>query len=252
MEYISNSQIKSFMDCEARALAELRGEYERPKSDALLEGSLLDVLLTGTEEEFREFLNNHPDIVSNRGETKGQLKKKFQQIIDAGKRAMSDDLFKKMMCGKNQVIYVGELYGSKIKIKIDVLRDKSIVDLKSCESFGKKFYNTQEGRYETFIEHWKYVQQGAIYQEIVRQNLGTKLPFFLACVSKEEEPDIGVFFIDDDSMKESLESLADVIPHIQAIKDGKIEPIGCGHCAYCRKTKKLDKPISWLDIDFSE
>jgi hypothetical protein len=37
--YWSASLLKSFLECPARAFAELSGEYERPKSDALLVGS---------------------------------------------------------------------------------------------------------------------------------------------------------------------------------------------------------------------
>ena len=37
-EFMSVSQFKQFNKCEAMALAELKGEYERPKSKALLLG----------------------------------------------------------------------------------------------------------------------------------------------------------------------------------------------------------------------
>ena len=36
--YFSASQIKSFCSCEARALAEINGEYVRPETTALLVG----------------------------------------------------------------------------------------------------------------------------------------------------------------------------------------------------------------------
>ena len=40
--YMSASQFKSFLDCEARTLAELHGEYHRPSTEALLVGSYVD------------------------------------------------------------------------------------------------------------------------------------------------------------------------------------------------------------------
>ena len=39
---LSASTIKAFANCEAAALADLRGEYQRPTSTALLVGSYID------------------------------------------------------------------------------------------------------------------------------------------------------------------------------------------------------------------
>ena len=41
--YMGSSQFKNFQKCEASALAELRGEYEREITDVLLVGSYVDV-----------------------------------------------------------------------------------------------------------------------------------------------------------------------------------------------------------------
>ena len=54
--YMSVSQFKQFNKCEAMALAELKGEYERPKSKALLLGSFIDELLTGTKKSQVKFI----------------------------------------------------------------------------------------------------------------------------------------------------------------------------------------------------
>lgn len=53
MKYLGSSQFKSFMRCEAAALAELRGEYQREVSDALLIGSYVDAHYDGTLDIFR-------------------------------------------------------------------------------------------------------------------------------------------------------------------------------------------------------
>ena len=42
LTYMSASQFKSFRHCESAALAELRGEYKREVTDALLIGSYVD------------------------------------------------------------------------------------------------------------------------------------------------------------------------------------------------------------------
>ena len=45
MEYMSVSQYKQFKRCEAATMAELRGEWQQPKSTALLVGSYVDACL---------------------------------------------------------------------------------------------------------------------------------------------------------------------------------------------------------------
>lgn len=46
-EFMSVSQLKSFLKCEAAAMAELRGEYTRPTTTALLVGSFVDAWFEG-------------------------------------------------------------------------------------------------------------------------------------------------------------------------------------------------------------
>ena len=50
--YFSVSQYKNFLDCPARAMAEIRGEYKQPMTTALLVGSYVDSYFEGTLEQF--------------------------------------------------------------------------------------------------------------------------------------------------------------------------------------------------------
>ena len=61
-EFMSVSQFKQFKKCEAMAIAELKGEYERPKSKTLLLGNFVDEMLTGTKISQINF------VVKNRSE----------------------------------------------------------------------------------------------------------------------------------------------------------------------------------------
>lgn len=250
--FCSVSQLKNFIGtpfmpgCEKRALAEINGEYEREKTTALLVGSYVDVALTGGKEELDKFIAGNPQIISSKGATKGQLKTEYKQadlMIDRVKR---DKFFMKTLEGEYQVIMTGDIFGVPFKIKVDNLTDKAIVDLKTCESLTKIYY--AEGRRMNFIEYHNYILQGAIYQEIVRQNTGKTLPFFLSCVSKEKVPDLGVFQIDNETLAECLESLEDDIKYVQMLKNGEVEPRECGCCDYCKEHKIITKPINWLDL----
>ena len=62
-EYWSVSQFKSFNECSARAVAELDGEYVRPKSEALLLGGYVDAYFTGSIDLYEQ---ENPEILNSR------------------------------------------------------------------------------------------------------------------------------------------------------------------------------------------
>ena len=252
-EYLSVSQFKAFVGspfkegCPASAMAELKGEYVKPKSDALLLGSYVDCMLTEPE-KYESFVSDHPEMFSSRGATKGELKSTFQRGIQMVERVKRDEFAMKTLNGKKQVIMTGDLYGAKWKIKLDVLGDKFITDLKTCESITKSYYDKTNSRWVSFVEYYDYVLQAGIYQKIVEQNIGKKLPFFLLAVSKEPTTDIEVIQIDNQSIEERLEGIENYVSLVRAYKNGEIEPSRCEHCDYCKETKILSKPINYLEL----
>ena len=68
-KYMSVSQYKAFCKCEAAALAELNGTYEKPKSRALTLGSYVDEMLTGTAKSQEKFITeNYAELFKKNGE----------------------------------------------------------------------------------------------------------------------------------------------------------------------------------------
>ena len=102
--------------------------------------------------------------------------------------------------------------------------------------------------YMDFIQYWGYDLQGAVYQEVVRQNTGKLLPFYIAAASKEKETDIEIIHIDDNHLKEKLYEVEQNIHKILALKSGEIEPIRCEQCDYCKHTKVLKAPIHYTQL----
>lgn len=256
IDAMSASQVKSFLGfparpaCEAEAVAEYRGEWERPASDALTFGSYIDVMLTGTQEEQVQFVEDHPAMFSSKGPTKGQLKSNFLRANDMIARVHQDadrgGVFLKYLEGEKQKVFFGEINGFKFKAKLDCLGSGWITDLKTTESIVKKYYSN--GWYN-FISYWGYELQGAIYQELVYQNTGRKLPFYIAAISKEQYPDLGVFRIPQENLDLALESLTEEkLARIDALKKGEIEPLRCERCDYCKSTKVITNPINYLQI----
>lgn len=241
LKYCGSSQIKSFMDCEARTMAKINGEWEEEPSTALLVGSYVDAAVSGTLDIFKA---KHPEILKRDGSLKAEYVK-ADYILN---RIQRDELFMKYISGDHQTIMTGEIANVPIKIKIDsYFPDKAIVDLKCVKDFEPVWNNETKIR-ENFIDYWKYTLQGALYQEIVRQNTGKRLPFYIAAVTKETEPDIVVAGIPNEVLDIELEKIKEILPKIKMIKDGILEPTRCEKCDYCKWTKTLTKVLDYRDI----
>lgn len=247
MAYMSASQFKSFKTCEARAIAELRGEYIRPVSTALLVGSYVDAHFEGSLDLFKA---KHPEIFKR----DGSLKSEYTQANQIIARCEEDKLFMMLMSGKKQVIYTGVISGVPYKIKID-----SLLDAGQTETIAAEFPETSEylgmqeglivdgkimkdmkyiwndGERKPFVEAWGYDTQGAIYQDIQ----GEMLPFALAVATKETVPDIEALILPDDTLQAALDEVEALSPRYNNLKLGIEEPARCECCDYCRATKKL-------------
>ena len=238
-EYMSVSQYKQFKKCEAAAMAQIRGEWEQEQSTALLVGSYVDAWFEGTLDEFKW---SHPEIFTK----SGRLKADFQQAEDIIARVQQDEVFMEYMSGRKQVIRTAELFGCKWKIKIDSrLRDK-IVDLKVMRSMERIM-----GR--SFVEHWGYDLQMAVYAAVEEKALKRKSPLstYLAVVTKQTPADLDVIEIPQWRREELLREVECSMPHILAVKTGQIEPERCGVCEYCRATKKISGPIDFELVGLS-
>ena len=241
MFYMGSTQFKKFSSCEAAALAELKGEYHSPSSTALLVGGYIDAWFSG---ELPLYQAQHPEIFKR----DGTLKAEYLKAQDVVNRMQADELYCLLMSGKKQVIMTGELFGTKWKIKMDsYIPDIAIVDLKVMASITKLEWVRDIG-YLDFVRYWGYDIQGAIYQEIVRQNTGKKLPFYIAGATKESEPDIRIIHITDNYLAEALNLVEINMARVLAVKSGDAEPDRCELCDCCRKTRVLKAPISITDL----
>lgn len=233
-KYTGSSQIKSFLNCEARTIAELNGEWEEQKSDAMLVSSYIDESINGTLDAFKE---KNPQIFTQKGELKAQYKiaeRVLEQIYD-------DPMFLKYVNGEHQVIMTGEISEVPVKIKIDsYFKDKAIVDLKAMKDL-ELIWNNQTKQKEPFINAYDYILQAALYQEIVRQNTGKQLPFIIAVCTKQEYSERALLSIPQEELDMKLEFLKQYLPHIQELKENRTEPILCGKCDYCKSLAKCEK-----------
>ena len=258
MAYMGSSQFKAFQRCEAAALAEASGNYKPETTDAMLIGSYVDAYFSG---EMPLFQAQHPELFKK----DGSLKSTFLHANDIISRMEEDELYMLLMSGKKQVIKTGTIAGVPFKIKIDSLLDSytcaviankfpdaapalgmldgAIVDQKVMRDMAQVWNEDFTGKV-SFVEGWGYDLQGAIYQAID----GRMLPFILAVGTKEDSPDLAAINIPDADLEAKLHEVEDLAPRYQAIKEGRIAPVPCGKCPYCRARKKLTGIVSYKEV----
>ena len=235
-DYWSVSQFKAFCDCEASALASVRGEYERELTDSLLFGSFVDAYFTDDKERF---IREYGDHLYSR---KGELYAKYQHAYDCIDAIEAQPLMMGFLKGEKQVIRTASMFGVDWKIKMDVFNGERIVDLKCVKDF-EPIYKEGSGRV-SWVEYWNYDIQGAVYQKIEQISSGRDkpLPFYIVAVTKEKVPDVAVIEIPQHVLDTALKIVEAKIDEFDLVKIGEIEPKRCEKCEYCKQTKRLTAP----------
>lgn len=226
MEYFGTSQIKSFLECESKALAEIKCEYVRPSTTALLVGSYVDAHFSSELDLFRA---QNPEIYTK----SGTLKSEFKQAEEIIARIERDPMMMQFLSGQQQVVKDGCIDGHKFKIKMDSYHPgKLIADLKVMRDMEPVWKN---GRKRHFIDAWGYMFQAAIYQCIE----GTGLPFYLVVATKQTEPDIRIIQIAQPVIDAAMEIIKTNIQRFADIKKGLVEPSKCETCDWCKSERVL-------------
>lgn len=237
--YMSASQFKAFLSCEAAALAEAECTYQREESRALIQGQYVDAYFTGDLDQFR---GEHPELFKKGGE----LKQTYEVCENAIARLEKSPTALEYLKGDKQVIVTGEILGVPCKGKLDVLNLDAgrIVDLKCMRDFLPVW---KDGERLDFIRAWGYDIQAYFYTELVRQQYGKDLPFYILAVTKEASPDLLLVEIPDWLINSAGEVVKHFITRFDGIKKHEIKPKRCGRCAYCKETKVIEKPMSYED-----
>jgi hypothetical protein len=236
-EYMSVSQFKDFLKCPAMAMAKLNGEYIPERGRALILGSLVDEMLTGTKKSQDAFLEeNRSELFKKNGDPYADV----EQTLETVERVRTQPLMMHYLSGKHQVIMSGEIEGVPFKIKMDSYDPKEyITDLKYMASLRSP------NLFTPMIEYWGYDLQAACYQEIVYQNIGKRLPFYFDVATKEKPAHLAVGQISQWNIDKAMDTVRANIVHFQKIKTGEIEAERCEDygCDWCTSTKIITEPI---------
>jgi len=247
-EFMSVSQYRDFLACEAKALAKLKNEWVEEPTTEMLVGSYVHAWVEGPE-ALKKFKENTPQMFKKNGEPYAQFAHADKMI----ECLQNDPAAMYFLEGQKEVIMTGEIGGVPWKIKIDVYNPdkKRIVEIKTTRSITELYWDARYGARVSFVEMFDYPLQMAVYLEIERQNSGRDKwlePLILA-VSKEDPPDHAVISLNDPSrLTSELEEVKRNLHRILAVKTGKIAPTRCEKCNYCRSTKKISHIIFYLDL----
>lgn len=247
--YLSNSLFKSIYGCPADPYPCEAKALLGPKdgsTEALLMGGYVDAAFE-SDQALKDYIKNH--------ETELKLKsgKGFYKFVTdadvAIARARRDPVFMSYLDGQHQTVMTGIISGHAFKIKMDDYKPgERITDLKYVKSSAEAYCEPLKRRV-TFIEAYGYAIQGAIYQEVVAQNTGAPLPFFIAYITKEDKPDFGVVEVPQQMLDEALEYVALSLT-ARPMAEVRKAPRACRRrsCEWCRDQKSLSGPYAYDDF----
>jgi hypothetical protein len=234
--YMSVSRYKKFKRCELGGIE----PWGKP-SDAMLIGSYVDDYISGILDKFKL---DHPEIISTRGATKGELKADFKKADEICKFIDNDIVFSQFLSGEKQSVMTGEINGIPFKCKMDSYsKGMAISDLKVVRTV-----TDSKGNYIDFVTSWNYDTQLACYQEICFQNTGERLPCYICAVTKESPINSVIIEVPQVYLDMALYDVECNIERYYGIKMGTVEAEGCGTCKTCIEARTETPIISLQDI----
>lgn len=261
IHYMSCSQFQSFQSCEAATMARLRGEWKSDgSSDALFQGQYFHSYFEGPE-AFKRFCEAGFEQIFKTKATKSRGTEvvgkyaPFERLDQMIATVEADPFMQSMiqLPGNVEQFMVGEIGGIPWRMKMDKYcpNKRLIIDWKTSANLWELYYNPETKEKQSFVEEYGYLMRAAVYGEIERQNVGSDaFPTFLILgVSKQDPPDKMAIMLNDDARWAlELETVKAALPRIQQIKEGHLQPKRCGHCEYCRKTKKINRVLMYTDL----
>lgn len=257
-ERLSTSRLKRYMECEAKALAIDKGEWEDglPQT-ALLVGNYVHSYFE-SDEAHQAFLDENKDSILTK---KGELKKDFKIAEKVIKTLDSDPEFLLRYNGSEndkvfkEYILDEKLYGVPFKGKLDSLNLSKgyFIDLKTMRSIYDKKYSEKLGVsvptivYNIF-EYGYHIQTYVYQQLLMLQELDFFTPYIIA-VSKEDVPDKKLVRIDNEVLQQGKIELESVILRVADVALGGAKPKPCGHCDYCKAHQFLNsEPVLLAEL----
>lgn len=238
-KYLSNSQYQGFIECEASALAELKGEYDKDwDTDPILVGNYVHSYFESPKAH-KIFKEKYENKLYKKN---GELYKKFEVAEIMIERLKQDDLFNLLWQGEKEVPLTGELFGVEWKGKVDLLNIEKgyFIDLKTTANIHRRNWSDDYQMYVSFVEKWGYVTQIALYEQLLEKIHKKPFTGYIYAVTREEIPDVAAIQVDNHKKEFELDLIEQRIKRVEEVKTGQVKPKMCGKCDYCKANKQLE------------
>jgi len=225
---LSNSTFKRFIECPARAYAELIGETIRPSSSALIEGSYVDSQLFGGEDDVD---------ISSLFKKDGTLYKDKLYLNTIVQNINEDDEFMSYIRGDTQKEYLFEIGGLPWKAKVDVIpeaHENMVVDFKTAKNMNDWMYSKRFSSKVPFYYARGYDIQGAVYR------IATGLSRFVLAIATKTEPTAKhILEIPEEMLDQAKMYILDNQEKVwEWMKGNNLDYCTDDSCAYCRLRRK--------------
>lgn len=252
ISYLSTSRFKGYISCPLSQYAIDLGLIQPSMTkQAFIVGNYIHSYFESQEAHKKFVEENHKQLISSCGPTRGQLKSPFKHAKVMIESLEREELFNHLYIGgkddilEKEHIVTGSLHGVPFKGKIDSVNFSGgyFVDLKTMKSIQDEIYSPTLRKYTKQVIYdvieRKYHLQMYIYQQLLLQELGYELTPYIVAVSKEPVPDKEIILIDEPILEAGKQIFESHIHDIKAILEGNTIPTGCGHCDYCLSNKHL-------------
>lgn len=260
-EYLTNSRMKRYHQCQAKALAVDNGNWVEERDETpLLLGNYVHSYFESPKAHKKFLAENGDKLLAKTGKNKGGLKSEFVIAEEMIYCLKTDDVFSYLYHGypsdtvQKEMIVFGEIEGVPVKGKLDSVNVSRgyFVDLKTMKSIYSEEWNAElKKRVPASVNNilgFGYHGQLALYRELLKQMTGQEFRPYIVAVSKENVPDKEILKIDEEWLDEGLNKLKTDIVEVWSVIQGKQKPKECGRCDYCRSKKKLCEVVSLNDL----
>lgn len=246
LKFWSVSQVKAFRKCEARAMAELLGEWkDDTEKTPLLVGNFVHSYFE-SKESHEAFLKEHENSIFKKN---GDYYAPFVKACEMVEALESDENFTALYVGNKEVAITGDINGVAFKGKIDCLNVERgyFVDIKTTREAIDNLVWVELGDGNKtkmrWFEAYGYILQMAVYQKFLEEMYKKPFEPIIYAVTKETPCDTRAIRIQNrDILGYELSELSLEMEGLDDVKKGRKAPRACGACEYCRK-KKLTKRV---------
>ncbi len=244
--FLSNSFIGDFLKCEYSSIISYGIKESQAFNPVFAIGHLVEAEIFEGEEGKQAMLKSYGRNALKKDDTP------YKWTEDSSRLAKSvtrHDKLKELFRSEGSVYHqtmTFSLFGMPWRGEIDYLNLKknTEIDLKTTKDFNDKSWNEVTRQKDlTFIDHWNYHRQRALYQVGIKENFDQLVQPRILAVNKTTES-VRMYKFDDQARLDfEINNLKSITDRIKMVIDESELPSQCGVCANCVASEDVDTEI---------